>query len=314
MAESRELWIGIDSGGTKTEAVLTDTEGNILLHTFSAGCNPLDIGAHQVCANILSCVAELCQRAQGPVVSLYAGIAGADHVELGLEELIKQRFGIQTVRIEDDRRIVVSGTIGHTDGCGMICGTGSSLSIIKAGEAIRQVGGRGYLIDSGGSGFELGQTALKHALRYVDGRGPYTLLNEYLKELLGESVERSLYRIYSGGRRMIASLSPAVFRAAEEGDQTAERIIQDGSYALAELTYAAEKYFEGSFPVVMAGGIFAANPGYKALVKEKSSSHAAFLDAQAPPVFGALVEAFALQGIELLGSEAAETIKKQLKT
>ena len=56
------------------------------------------------------------------------------------------------VRVEDDRRIVVSSTLGHADGCGMICGTGSSLSIIIGSEPIRQVGGLGYLIDTGGSG------------------------------------------------------------------------------------------------------------------------------------------------------------------
>ena len=150
-----EYYIGIDSGGTKTEFILADAEGSVISRAVDSGCNPLDIGADPAREIILRNVRQLDAAAPGPICSIYAGIAGANHVDMHLETLLAQELGGAVVRVEDDRRIVVSSTLGHADGCGMICGTGSSLSIIIGSEPIRQVGGLGYLIDTGGSGYEL---------------------------------------------------------------------------------------------------------------------------------------------------------------
>ena len=40
-----EYYIGIDSGGTKTEFILADAEGSVISRAVDSGCNPLDIGA-----------------------------------------------------------------------------------------------------------------------------------------------------------------------------------------------------------------------------------------------------------------------------
>ena len=39
-----EYYIGIDSGGTKTEFILADAEGSVISRAVDSGCNPLDIG------------------------------------------------------------------------------------------------------------------------------------------------------------------------------------------------------------------------------------------------------------------------------
>ena len=251
-----EYYIGIDSGGTKTEFILADAEGSVISRAVDSGCNPLDIGADPAREIILRNVRQLDAAAPGPICSIYAGIAGANHVDMHLETLLAQELGGAVVRVEDDRRIVVSSTLGHADGCGMICGTGSSLSIIIGSEPIRQVGGLGYLIDTGGSGYELGQAGLKEACRYLDGRGAHT-----------------------------------VFEGMEMGDAVCRRIVEESAYKLSELTFAAEKYFPGEFPVVMSGGIFRAYPKYVQLVCAKASPKARMILAVVPPVYGALVEA-----------------------
>ena len=120
-----EYYIGIDSGGTKTEFILADAEGSVISRAVDSGCNPLDIGADSAREIILRNVRQLDAAAPGPICSIYAGIAGANHVDMHLETLLAQELGGAAVRVEDDRRIVVSSTLGHADGCGMICGTGS---------------------------------------------------------------------------------------------------------------------------------------------------------------------------------------------
>lgn len=292
-----DYYIGIDSGGTKTKAVLTDACGHIISQVYGKGCNPLDVGAKTTCETIFECVSELLNSNHGTVVSMYAGIAGANHIDLKLEEQLRPLLPGTYIRTEDDRRIVLSGTIGHTNGCGMICGTGSSLSIIKENEPIRQVGGLGYLIDTCGSGYELGQAALKYSFRYLDGRGEYTILPELISQFVGKQLWSAMNDIYAGGRSYIASLAHTVFEAADAGDKVSRNIIERAADQLAELTYAAEKHFEGEFPVVMTGGIFSTYPSYCELVIKKASKRARMQMAEVPPVYGAVVEAMWQKGI-----------------
>ena len=173
----------------------------------------------------------------------------------------------------------------------MFCGTVSSLYIIIGSEPIRQVGCLGYLIDTGGSGYELGQAGLKEACRYLDGRGEYTVLADLITKALGKKPWDSLANIYAGGRSYIASFAHTVFEGMEMGDAVCRRIVEESAYKLSELTFAAEKYFPGEFPVVMSGGIFRAYPKYVQLVCAKASPKARMILAVVPPVYGALVEA-----------------------
>ena len=308
-------YIGIDSGGTKTETILADETGHILYRTLHCGCNPMDVGVEAAQHTILSIIEEVQAVApcDGTIVSLYAGVAGANHAQIVEESRITQDYGIPHVRIEDDRRIVVSGTLGHVNGCGMICGTGSSLSIIKEGEPIRQVGGLGYLIDTGGSGYELGQAALKQMFRYLDGRGEYTVLAELIPQAMGKQPWEAMADIYAGGRPYIASLAHTVFEGMEMGDAVCRKIVEGGAAALAELTHAAARQFEEVFPVVMTGGILRSYPEYARMVCDQASPKAKMIMSSAPPVYGSLVEAMwqcGKQADEEIASRFAEDYRQ----
>lgn len=292
------FYIAVDSGGTKTESVLADENGHILLYKVDKGCNPLDIGVSEVQKIIFENIMSLEKAAPNKVNAIYAGIAGANHYDLGLEALIKSKYKSTKARVEDDRRIVVSGTLGNREGCGLICGTGCSLSIVKRGRPIQQIGGIGYLIDTGGSGFDLGQAALRHTFRYLDGRGEYTVLAELLQDEFGKDPWEAIPEIYSGGRALIASLAHHVFTGYELGDPVCRGIICDGARALSELTQVAERYFEEEFPVVMSGGILKRYPEYVILICGGASQKARMIMADTPPVFGAFAEALRQDGLE----------------
>ena len=46
-------FIAIDSGGTKTDAVLFDENGHIISRSLTKGCNAMDIGIDQACQHLL---------------------------------------------------------------------------------------------------------------------------------------------------------------------------------------------------------------------------------------------------------------------
>lgn len=296
-AGKMDYYIGIDAGGTKTEAVLTDETGRVLRRRRQPGCNPMDIGIPAVREQILSLVRELSASAPQTPVSLYGGIAGLDRIDVGLDPFLRARTEIPLIRTEDDGCNMISGMLGHRDGCGMVCGTGSSLFARIEGEPLVHIGGLGYLIDTGGSGFELARDGLKQAYRHLDGRGEATLLTEGFSEALHKDLKSAFADIYQGGRPFIASLAHVVFACAAAGDAVSLALLEDGSSRLAELTYAAAKHFGGAFTVVMNGGIFRAYPHYAEAVRKKAASAANMILADVPAIYGAVVEALWQGGV-----------------
>ena len=136
------------------------------------------------------------------------------------------------------------------------------------------------------------------ALRSVDGRCGSTVLLELLEKRLGQPVsDRIIPVVHHRGRAYISSFAPAVFEGRKLGDRICCEIFERQSALLADLTYAAERYFEDRFPVVMGGGIVAHFPEYVEAIKEKASPRADMILQEAPPVYGAAVEAMWDAGI-----------------
>ena len=284
--------IAIDGGGTKTDTVLFDTEGNILARHVGPGNNPTDIGCDEARKRLMEDIDAVYRNAGGAVETLYGGIAGTlPNGDIYSDE-ISRRYDIRRVRIEDDGCNLISGAFGHADGCGMVCGTGSSLFVRREGQPLRHIGGKGYMIDTGGSGFEIGRDAICMALRAADGRTEHTVLQELLGEMLGCPVDdRVIPMVHRGGRPYIASFAAAVFAGRRMGDRVCEEIFQRQSALMADLTYAAQTSFDGGFNVVAGGGIVSHFPEYFEAIKQKSAQGANLVLQNAPPVYGAAAEA-----------------------
>ena len=284
--------IAIDGGGTKTDTVLFDTEGNILARHVGPGNNPTDIGCDEARKRLMEDIDAVYRNAGGAVETLYGGIAGTlPNGDIYSDE-ISRRYDIRRVRIEDDGCNLISGAFGHADGCGMVCGTGSSLFVRREGQPLRHIGGKGYMIDTGGSGFEIGRDAICMALRAADGRIERTVLQELLGEMLGCPVDdRVIPMVHRGGRPYIASFAAAVFAGRRMGDRVCEEIFQRQSALMADLTYAAQTSFDGGFNVVAGGGIVSHFPEYFEAIKQKSAPGANLVLQNAPPVYGAAAEA-----------------------
>lgn len=286
-----DYMIAIDSGGTKTDTVLFDETGNVLFRDLSGGANGLDVGNEEAEIRILGAISRVSQKAPGEIASVYGGIAGVYHLGSYLYDYIRPKITARSLRIDDDGPNLISGNIGRADGCGMVAGTGSSLFARVAGKPLVHIGGNGYLIDTGGSGFVMGQEALRHTLRYFDGRGEATVLVDLLTKDLGDDPRMCMRKIYDGGRAYIASLAHNVFEGRRMGDKICGLIYDNCVMSLAELTRAAaEKHFTGEFPVIMGGGLFSAFPEYSASVSKKGSEKAVFIRSGVPPVYGAAVE------------------------
>lgn len=291
-------FIAIDSGGTKTDTVLFDETGHIILRDISSGCNAADIGEEAAKLHCLEVIQRVSARAPQPIRAIYGGIAGTYFYGNMLYDYVRPQIDAVSLRLEDDVNVIISGTLGTAPGCCMICGTGSSMTVRTNERKQAHIGGYGYLIDTGGSGFELGQDALRMALRAYDGRGERTILTDlFQREFHSDTLHRCLPQVYGGGRAYIASFSRFVFEGCQQGDHICQEIFERGSNSLAELTWTAATYFSGDFDVILAGGIFFSYPEYVKAVKSKSSPAAQMMLSEVPPVYGGAVEAMADAGL-----------------
>ena len=292
--------VAIDGGGSKTDAVLLDEKGNILTRSVGLGGNATDIGAEESRRRMWETLDPIFAQAPGHVCALYGGIAGVDPNGDLYSDGIKEKYDVGSVRIEDDGFVLLSGTLGHADGGAMVCGTGSSLFLRKNGLPVAHLGGKGYLIDTGGSGFEIGQEAIRLALRSLDRRIGDTILVELLEEHIGHPLDYKVVPIiHKGGRPFIASFAPLVFQGRKLGDAVCNEIFERQSGLLADLTYAAARFFDDDFPIVIGGGIAAHFPEYVEAIQQKSHPRAHIRLQSAPPVYGAAVEAMWDAGISI---------------
>lgn len=291
-------FIGMDGGGTKTESVLVDETGRILLRDVSEGCNSRDVGVETAKHRLKEIFLRLADASPDKTIcAALCGIAGKTAYEKAFVQEITGIVPVGSLKMANDIGILISGMLGAVDGCGMVCGTGSSLGVRKNGKMTAMIGGRGYLIDAQGSGYAMAREGLYRAVRALDGRDEHTVLVELFREAMGKPLFQAIDDIYAGGRRYIASFAHLIFEGREMGDRACEEIIETGSHKMAELTWAAAKHFDGEFPVVMGGGLFAAYPQYAEMVKAKASPRAKMILPDVPPVYGAAVEAVEMAGL-----------------
>ncbi len=309
-------YIAIDGGGTKTEGIVADRFGTILGRRVVGPSNPNDTSAEEASQVLVQLIRQLIASVQDPAATftLFAGISGALNHRAEMEAAIRHQVpNAPYLEVGSDVRILLSAELPQGDGACIICGTGSACFLRCRHEIVR-IGGWGYLLDSGGSGYDIGRDGLEAVLRAHDGRGCETILTDLLHAHLGAPVWQSITEIYEGGKPLIASCAPLVFAAAEQKDEVATAILKRNGRALAEYIETAHRHLieiDASaatvpFRVVMGGGISQKQAPLWNKIVAAQVDPSIPLDvsvASHPPVLGALIEAIRLDSPTAGGQE-----------
>lgn len=253
-------YIGIDGGGTKTFGILSDGE-NVIRQASAGPSNPKDIGISRSVDVICSVIDTLACDLKGERVNVFAGIAGCGSCSDELKRMIEKEFPSFNIGVGTDADNLVSLCLDEKDGCCVICGTGS-VAYVKSGENVHRVGGWGYLLDSGGSGYNIGRDGIEAVLRAKDGRMDATLITSYVRKKLGKHPSEALDEIYLGGKSFIASFAECVFAADDEGDMVAGDILGRNAYRISEYVKVAENILQKPFECVLSGGIVENHPDF----------------------------------------------------
>jgi N-acetylglucosamine kinase-like BadF-type ATPase len=266
--------IGVDAGATKTVGLLADEAGRILAQARGSGANLHVQGEAQVEAVLQALFAEL--GGIGAVRAVCIGMAGVDrpHDEEVVRGLLARLGHRDRVRIAHDAWIaLVAGSPAHI-GIVVSSGTGSIAFGIDTGGRTARAGGFGSLLGDEGSGYWLGNHALRAVVRASDGRGPATRLTAMVFEALAiRSVDELVPLVYEHHlpRSAIAGLAGRVERARAQGDGVAADLLARAADELVAAAQAVSRKlrFDKPHPVVLAGGVFQACPSLARLVTDR---------------------------------------------
>lgn len=247
--------LGIDGGGTKTEFLLTDLNEKNLNRVILGTSNPVNIGTENAKAVLRQGIEEVCRGFDYSEISVFAGLAGSSPSETKIEiNAFLREFGFGKYSNGTDADSALAVALRGEDGVAVIMGTGIIAFCCSEGK-IHRIGGRGYLIDKGTSGFRLGADALNTAFEYLDGRISDETIFKLVEKRLGKKLEACVPDIYAGGATFVASFAPVIFEAYSKGDKEAENILDSASRETAKLINAANRYLKSNGKIIVCGGL-----------------------------------------------------------
>ncbi|WP_234120936.1 N-acetylglucosamine kinase [Clostridium hydrogenum] len=235
-----EYVIGIDGGGTKTHMKISDLNYNIIAEGIKGPSNINSTSKEEVKKVFQELICEGVKEIGQSLDNCNAiciGTAGADRDEdkVIIENMIKAIGYKGKIIVVNDAEIALAGGIGKRNGIIVISGTGSiCYGRTEEGKSCRS-GGWGHIIGDEGSGYDIGISAIKAALKSYDGRGEKTILEtSILKHLDLKCHEDLINYIYrsGAGKKEIAKLTRVVNSAYKAGDAVSKRILKSAAKEL----------------------------------------------------------------------------------
>ena len=259
--------LGLDGGGTKTDCVVSNTQGDVIGMGRAGPSSPLRCGFDAAFQSLSEAAAEALKEAKLPstaLASVCAGLAGAGRssvVRRTTEFLAKAFPGAQT-HVATDYEIALEAAVGIGAGVVLIAGTGSvAYGRNDPGETAR-AGGYGPWVGDEGSAFDIGRRAISAVARTRDMSAPPTLLSSLsLAALNCPDWEELTDRTMRNPDEVFPKLFPVVAAAADAEDSAAREILFTSAIGLANLAMIVVRKLglgdSGSeFPLVKCGGVF----------------------------------------------------------
>lgn len=272
-------WIvGVDAGGTKTSVIAARDE--VIAARSSGPGAKMRSGRGIACATAIGEVVRraLAQAGIGRADILIAGVAGAGREEERdeLRQALRGEALADRVQVIGDTEMALAAAFGDRPGIVITAGTGSMGIARDPYGRMHRAGGYGWQMGDEGSGYALGRAALGAVGRAADDRSPRTELTPLLLQRTRSETFDGLIRwAAAAGPAEVASLAPAVFEAALQGDTVAAGIMDYGARELAALAFKLLPHFGADERVLVdvatnGGLLFHDGPLYRS-VKAKLS-------------------------------------------
>lgn len=288
---AKEYIIGLDGGGTKSDCVLLNTEGQLVdylkwgttSHEFLPG------GMPELERELKKMFTELFDRNGIEPLQIRRavfGMAGVDtkYQKQKISEMIVQN-GLKDFRACNDGYLGIKAGIVSGVGITIINGTGCSFTGIGEIGEMMQVGGQAVVMDDIGGGYMIGRNIVRLVHRDLILNGKPTMLSGMLMKKVGvdspDDLMDDLVQKVGEGAIQIKHLAPMMFEAAHRGDEVARGYLAKMGRQIAEYVTAIVRKLKlehrDVIEVVLIGSAF---------LKAADKTHIESLEAETERRFG----------------------------
>ncbi len=294
--------IGVDGGGTKTEAWVAELNGKVLRKGKSGSSNLRNLGIKDSIFNVIEAIkCSGLNFKTDKILSVLIGFPAFAEEYKKSENEIKKEFLKQNKLFNIDKKnlyIVSDQEVGfksgssEKDGVVVICGTGSVVRGWKKDKSAK-CSGWGWLFDKSGA-YWVGKKALERTIESIDGRAKKSILtNLIIKNLEINNIESLNEIIYKKNHlEIISPLSLLVDESSKKQDIVAKNILKQASeeLVLSVKTVIEKLKFQKKIDLVLIGGMFESGTLLKFFKKEikKNNLNVKIIRPLKPPVYGAI--------------------------
>ena len=271
---TRAAVLAVDAGGSKTDVVLANRRGDVLGLARARPSElirpkrPVPSEGHLDAVGVAVSSAALeagIDPESLPIAEVGVfSLAGFDFPQDGkrLQRWLRTNGWARDEVLENDTYAVLRAGTDRTWGVAIVCGQGTNCTGVAPDGRTYRLPAIGTLSGDWGGGGDIGSTALWHAVRARDGRGPDTALATLVPQHFGllrpRQVTEAIYfdRLK---RDRLNELVPVVFSAAEEKDPVARSIVDRQADEVVTMAGAAIRKLRlraVDVDVVLGGGIF----------------------------------------------------------
>lgn len=243
----REIIIGADGGGTKTNLLALDAAtGQVIARSSTGSINVYFAGMEKAVSNMEDAIRRLQLPDTDKIIALAIGDPALDDSsgEDGgaFRERIRGFLGEDALCLsKSDVFMALYTFTGGDPGALIVAGTGSMGIGLKHrychgnSNSVLAVGGWGAPTTDPGSGNDIAVRGITAAMDAFDGIGPETALCQQVLEFFGVCAPRGLVGILNGDsvtRTQIAAFSRCVAACAEAGDAVSREILENAGQVL----------------------------------------------------------------------------------
>ncbi|MFF1877764.1 N-acetylglucosamine kinase [Leifsonia sp. NPDC058230] len=299
--------IAVDGGGSKTDAVAIDLDGTVVANARGTTSSPHIIGMAESVELIDRLIGDiLAQTGPRAITQTNVYVSGLDlpaEIAAFTAAIAGTAWGDAVV--DNDLFALLRAGTAEADAVAVVCGTGINAVGVRADGLVIRYPSLGIISGDWGGGWHLGEQALWHAARAVDGRGPETSLATTIPAVYGlESLQAVIEALHFERipNADLSLISPSVFGAARAGDAVAGSLVDRQAAEI--VTFAATTLrrldlLDRAVPVVLGGGVIGARDERLLGAIERG------LAERAPLAHIELVTAAPILGAAMLALEAA---------
>lgn len=255
-----KYYLGIDGGGTKTTAVVSDEKGNILLKSTGKTINFYSVGMSAAKENLRFVIDEIYSSlGQIEFDGAFIGCSALDNEaeECVINDLCGGIINAKKIGMNSDAFVALNACDGELP-CVAICGTGSmAIGKTENGE-IKVKGGWGHIIGDEGSAYSIAANALRGCCIITDMNKSYPLTEEAKKFFGVDDFRKAINVIYSENttKDVLASFAQVVGALADNDDFVSKTVIQNEAHGFSKTVLTLLLEMKKCTGLYLYGGVF----------------------------------------------------------